>query len=84
MNLKRKNVLGIDIGISSCGWGILDVNTGEIISAGVRLFGEGTSELNEKRRGYRGGRRLLRRRKHRLERLERFLVNEDIISELNV
>ncbi len=84
MNLKRKNVLGIDIGISSCGWGILDVNTGEIISAGVRLFGEGTSELNEKRRGYRGGRRLLRRRKHRLERLERFLVNEDIISKEDI
>ncbi len=61
-------VLGLDIGISSVGWGIIDQDTGKIIAAGVRLFEEATRNANEERRGFRGSRRLKRRRTHRLER----------------
>lgn len=60
-------VLGLDIGISSVGWGIIDRETGEIIDAGVRLFEEATRNANEERRSFRGARRVKRRRKHRLE-----------------
>ncbi|MFX0561208.1 type II CRISPR RNA-guided endonuclease Cas9 [Tepidibacillus infernus] len=63
-----KKVLGLDIGISSVGWGIIDQDTGEIIDAGVRLFEEATRNANEERRGFRGSRRIKRRRVHRLER----------------
>ena len=35
-----KYVLGLDIGITSVGWGIIDLETGEVIDYGVRLFKE--------------------------------------------
>lgn len=68
-----KKVLGLDIGISSVGWGIIDQETGEIIDAGVRLFEEATRNANEDRRSFRGSRRLKRRRTHRLERAKQLL-----------
>jgi CRISPR-associated endonuclease Csn1 len=64
-------VLGLDIGVSSVGWGIIDTDSMEIIDAGVRLFEEATRNANEERRGFRGARRLKRRRKHRLERTKK-------------
>ena len=64
-------VLGLDIGVSSVGWGIIDTDTLDIIDAGVRLFEEATRNANEERRGFRGARRLKRRRNHRLERAKR-------------
>lgn len=64
-------VLGLDIGVSSVGWGIIDTDTLEIIDAGVRLFEEATRNANEERRGFRGARRLKRRRNHRLERAKK-------------
>lgn len=60
--------LDLDIGISSVGWRIIEEDTGEIIDAGVRLFEEAKRNANEDRRGFRGTRRLIRRRGHRLER----------------
>lgn len=70
-----KKVLGLDIGISSVGWGIIDHETGEIIDAGVRLFEEATRNANEERRNFRGARRLKRRRAHRLERAKELLAS---------
>lgn len=60
--------LGLDIGISSVGWGIIELDSGNIIDAGVRLFEEATRNANEERRNFRSARRLKRRRIHRLER----------------
>jgi len=70
-------VLGLDIGISSVGWGIIDHETGEIIDAGVRLFEEATRNANEERRSFRGSRRLKRRRVHRLERAKALLESAE-------
>lgn len=61
-------VLGIDIGISSVGWGLIDADEYTILDAGVRLFEEATRNGNEERRNFRSSRRLKRRRLHRLER----------------
>lgn len=74
--------IGLDIGIASVGWGIVDENN-EIIDAGVRLFPEAKSDENQKRRVRRSARRLLRRRVHRLERLKKLLLEYKIIDNIN-
>lgn len=73
-----KLVLGLDIGISSVGWGVIDIDEGEIKGAGVRLFEEATRNANEERRSFRGARRLKRRRKHRLERVKDLLSDHGL------
>lgn len=60
-------VAGLDIGVTSIGYGVIDIDSGEFVDYGVRLFEEGRVENNEKRRSARGRRRLLRRRKTRLD-----------------
>ena len=74
--------LGLDIGIASIGWCILDEND-NIINAGVRLFPEAKSDENQIRRSKRGARRLLRRRHHRLERVKKLLLEYNIIDHEN-
>lgn len=71
--------LGLDIGIASVGWCLLDEEN-KIINAGVRLFPEAKSDENAKRRMRRASRRLLRRRQHRLERLRELLFEYNIID----
>ena len=44
-------ILGLDIGIASVGYAIIDENYNVLIS-GVRLFREGTAEENTGRRGF--------------------------------
>ena len=63
----NKYILGLDVGIASVGWAIVEKDTYSIIDSGVRLFQEGTAEDNAARRTKRGTRRLTRRRKQRLE-----------------
>lgn len=71
--------LGLDIGIASVGWCILNEND-DIVKAGVRLFPEGKSDENQKRRGRRASRRLLRRRQFRVERVRELLYKYEIID----
>lgn len=86
LNKKNNLVLGLDIGITSVGWGLLDASNMEIIDAGVRLFKEATSDENVKRRGKRGSRRLIRRRKNRKLDLVKLLKQQGIYdgSPINV
>ena len=62
--------LGLNIGIASVGWGIVNSSNNDIIDSGVRLFPEASAENNLTRRMARGRRRLLRRKQHRLDRLK--------------
>lgn len=71
-------ILGLDIGISSVGWGIIEEETGEIVDAGVRLFEEAERNVNEDRRSFRGTRRLIRRKVHRLERAKQLFEKYDL------
>ena len=76
----RKRVLGIDLGIASCGWGVIEAaeNEGEIIATGVRCFdaplvdktGEPKSAM---RRVARGQRRVIRRRRQRMNAIRKLL-----------
>ena len=74
--------LGLDIGIASVGWGIVDEND-NVIDAGVRIFPEAGKDGNEARRKKRGSRRLLRRRAFRVERVKRLLVEYKIIDNID-
>ena len=61
--------LGLDIGITSVGWGIIDENY-DVKNCGVRLFAERSATDNaEMRRPMRSSRRRTRRLQHRLQRM---------------
>ncbi|AYG00248.1 type II CRISPR RNA-guided endonuclease Cas9 [Lactococcus allomyrinae] len=69
-----KYSVGLDIGIASCGWSIIDIEKKEIIDLGSRIFPSGNAAGNQDRRSFRGTRRLIRRRKNRLSDLTKFLA----------
>lgn len=64
--------LGLDIGVASVGWGVIDEYY-NIIDSGVRLFSENSADGNGTRRTMRSSRRRLRRVHHRLQRMEKIL-----------
>lgn len=81
-------VLGLDVGITSCGWAVLELNPEDepvrIVDLNSRIFdkaeaGNGDS-LAAPRRMARGIRRLTRRRKFRLHRVRGFLVRHHILT----
>lgn len=75
-----RKVLGLDIGITSVGFGIIDIDNNEIVDYGVRLFKESTAAENVSRREKRGGRRLKSRKKNRIADLKSLMQNENIIG----
>ncbi|RPF56528.1 type II CRISPR RNA-guided endonuclease Cas9 [Abyssicoccus albus] len=83
MKHSGQYILGLDIGIASVGYGLINNDTKEIIDAGVRLFPEGKSDENDGRRSKRGSRRLLRRRKHRIANVKSLLAEYGISIENN-
>lgn len=58
--------IGLDIGIASVGWSVINSETGYIEDLGVRLFSSRNSDANKERRNARGTRRLSGRRRTRL------------------
>lgn len=81
--------IGLDIGIASVGWAVLENNSNDepmrIVDLGVRLFDKAempkTGEsLAGPRRMARTTRRRLRRRKHRLDRIKWLLQQEGLID----
>ncbi|GAB2028116.1 type II CRISPR RNA-guided endonuclease Cas9 [Lactovum odontotermitis] len=68
-----KYSVGLDIGIASVGWGLVDINKREIVDLGSRIFPSGNAAANQDRRSFRGTRRLIRRRKNRLSDLKDIL-----------
>ena len=75
-----KKILGLDIGITSVGWGVIDENN-NIIKTGVRLFDEALAANNVDRRTFRGGRRLIRRRNQRILDMKELLVRNNIVDD---
>ncbi len=75
-----KLVLGLDIGITSVGYGIVDIDENRFVDYGVRLFKEGTAANNEDRRVKRGARRLKRRQKNRINDMKNLLEKEGILN----
>lgn len=79
---NNKYILGLDIGISSVGWGLLlldeDYNPYRILDVGSRIFTPGEVEKTgdsraKERREKRGTRRIIRRREFRVDRVRNIL-----------
>ena len=76
----RTRILGIDLGIASCGWGVIEAGEcdGEIVAAGVRCFdaplvGKTGEPKSAQRRAARGARRVIRRRRQRMNKVRKLL-----------
>lgn len=82
--MEKNYILGLDIGISSVGWGLLELDEGgnpyKIIDVGSRIFAPGEVEKTgdsraKERREKRGARRVTRRRQFRLDCVRNLLYN---------
>ncbi|MFQ3549153.1 MAG: type II CRISPR RNA-guided endonuclease Cas9 [Armatimonadota bacterium] len=83
-----KYVLGLDIGINSVGWGVLNLDKNRIEDLGVRAFNPAEepktkSSLAAPRREARGARRRIRRRAGRMKRAKDLFVKYNLISNEN-
>lgn len=87
--MTKDYVLGLDIGISSVGWGLLELddknNPYKIIDVGSRIFTPGEVEKTgdsraKERREKRGARRISRRREFRLDRVRNLLYEKGYIK----
>ncbi|MFD1418982.1 type II CRISPR RNA-guided endonuclease Cas9 [Companilactobacillus keshanensis] len=63
--MNRKISLGLDIGVSSVGYSVIDYEAGKILELGSRLINAKIGEENQTRRSMRGTRRLINRKKQR-------------------
>lgn len=81
--------IGLDLGVASVGWAVLEINEDgtpkKIVNLGSRIFDKAEnpkdgSSLALKRREARGVRRRLRRRRHRRDRVLSLLENYNIIT----
>lgn len=78
--------IGLDIGIGSVGWAVINEEKRRIEDFGVRIFESGESSngkdrTSQERRGFRGIRRLERRRVHRKELLKNHLIHIGFIRD---
>lgn len=89
---KEKIAIGFDLGTTSVGWSIIEINTKEnnnenleILDMGVRLFDDHASlDSNPKnRRIARGRRRRINRQKIRKDDLCKLLINFKILVDIN-
>lgn len=85
--------IGLDLGIGSIGWSVLENDTEgkpkRIVDLGVRVFDEAEnpkdgSPLAKPRRDARELRRRLRRKKHRIDRTKKLLDRYDILKESEI
>ena len=84
-----KYSLGLDIGTSSIGWAVLDLDKKRIHDLGVRIFERSEDPQNgdslaKPRRDARSARRRLKRRRQRLNRLKQFFVDQNILTKNQV
>ncbi|PEN93133.1 type II CRISPR RNA-guided endonuclease Cas9, partial [Bacillus cereus] len=76
--------IGLRIGITSCGWAIINKDLKRIEDLGVRVFEkaenpDGTASAAPRREA-RKSRRKYRRKTHRIERIKRLIVQHDLLS----
>jgi len=79
-----KYVMGLDLGITSVGWAVINLDKKRIEDLGVRIFPGGErpkdgGSLNENRRLFRGQRRRLSRRRVRMRKIKELLVEQGLI-----
>lgn len=77
--------IGLDIGISSVGWSVINLDKDRIEALNVRMFDaaenpKNGSSLATPRREARSARRRLRRRRYRVGRIRQFIINQGLQS----
>lgn len=79
-----KYTIGLDIGIASVGWAVINNDKSRIENLGVRTFAKAEEadgkSLNLARREARGTRKRLRRRAIRMKKVKELLIKYDLIS----
>ena len=85
----KKYSLGLDIGTSSVGWAVLDLDKERIHDLGVRIFErpedpQNGDSLAKPRRDARSARRRLKRRRQRLNHLKQFFIDQNILTKNQV
>ena len=87
--MKYNYILGLDVGISSVGWGLLALDENDvpykIIDVGSRIFSPGEVEKTgdskaKERREKRRARRVVRRREFRLDRVRNLLYENNFLA----
>lgn len=76
--MNNNYALGLDIGITSIGWSIIDIGNDTLTEMGVHLFDEATAASES--RLNRSARRTIRRRKWRKQQLKNAFVEFGLIS----
>jgi len=81
-------ILGLDGGIASIGWAVLDMNAnaGTILGAGTRMFDAPETDkqrtpTNALRRQHRGQRRVIRRRRQRMTAVRQLFVTHGLLTD---
>lgn len=87
-NIREGLILGIDLGIGSCGWAVIDENADDqrIVALGVRTFdvpetNKERTPTNQLRRQHRGLRTVLRRRRQRMNTLRRLFHSSGLLPD---
>jgi CRISPR-associated endonuclease Csn1 len=88
MRIEEELTLGIDLGIASCGWALIKGGDGDgaIIAMGVWMFDAPETDkertpTNQLRRGFRSMRRVLKRRRQRMDEIRRLLRQHGLIED---
>ncbi|RRC91871.1 type II CRISPR RNA-guided endonuclease Cas9 [Erysipelotrichaceae bacterium OH741_COT-311] len=79
---QNNYTLGIDLGITSIGWSLLDLENNNVVDMGVSVFDE--AKQAKVARGYRNARRTLRRKKWRKEQLKEAFHDFHVLNENEV
>lgn len=84
-----KYILGLDIGIKSIGWAVINLDKSRIEDLGVRLFPAAErpkdgGAINENRRLYRGLRRRLKRKRVRMDKIKDLFIKYNLVNESDI
>ena len=87
MDIREGLTLGIDLGIASCGWAVIRETDGggEIVDWGARTFDVPETDktrtpTNQLRRQHRGLRKVLRRRRQRMNEIRRLFKEAGLLE----
>lgn len=82
-----ERILGIDLGITSIGWGLIDydIKNPQIVDSGVRIFSgaehpKDGSSLALPRREARGARRATKRKRTRIEKIKKLFIKNNLAT----
>lgn len=87
MTIHENRTLGIDLGIASCGWAVIELDDagGRIIAMGARTWDAPETDkertpTNQLRRQHRGMRRVIKRRRQRMNDIRRLFREHGLIE----